>query len=114
MAATMVALVYATIGGMFSLISVPLIQGRVARNGIYGFRTPKTLSSDRIWFPANRNAGRNLFVAGVVIAAGSLLMLGAVPIFGLTGEDVALGGTVLMSVCLSVAVYRGFKYLRRL
>jgi uncharacterized membrane protein len=114
MGAALIALLYAAVGGMFSLISVPLIQGKVARNGIYGFRTPKTLSSDRIWFPANRYMGRDLFVAGVAIAAGSLLMLLGAPLLGLSAATVALAGTGLMSVCLVVTLVRGFRFLRRL
>jgi uncharacterized membrane protein len=114
MGAAMAASMYVAVGGMFSLISVPLIQGKVARNGIYGFRTPKTLSADRIWFPANRYMGRDLFVAGVAIVVGSLMMLVSAPLLGLSGASVALLGTCLMSVCIVVTLVRGFRFLRRL
>ena len=35
-------------------VSIPLMLGMVPRNHWYGFRTPKTLSSDSVWYPANR------------------------------------------------------------
>ena len=47
-------------------ISIPLMLGKVPRNHWYGFRTPKTLSSDAIWYPANRIGGKYLCIAGVI------------------------------------------------
>jgi uncharacterized membrane protein len=47
-------------------ISIPLILGKVPRNHWYGFRTPKTLSSDAVWYPANRIGGKYLCVAGMI------------------------------------------------
>ena len=38
------ALVFAPI--LIIVLSIPLIFGLVPRNGLYGFRTPTTLSSD--------------------------------------------------------------------
>lgn len=50
--------------------AVPLIAiasvmafGRVKRNPYFGFRTPATLSDDRIWNPANRYCGKALLCA---------------------------------------------------
>ncbi len=36
---------------------MPLILGLVPRNRGYGVRTRKTLSADRVWYPANRLGG---------------------------------------------------------
>ena len=60
-------LLLAASGLLFVAISVPLIRQQVRPNRWYGFRTPKTLSSPEIWYPANRAAGIDLLVAGVVI-----------------------------------------------
>jgi len=38
------------------LVSVPLIFEWIPRNGLYGFRTPRTLESDAVWYPANKKA----------------------------------------------------------
>jgi len=46
---------------------VPLLRGWIPRNRWAGFRVPKTLSNDRIWYEANRVAGRDLMIAGAVI-----------------------------------------------
>jgi uncharacterized membrane protein len=42
---------------LIAAAAVPLILGLVPRNRLYGVRTPRTLSADRIWYPANRLGG---------------------------------------------------------
>jgi uncharacterized membrane protein len=49
-----------------NLVSVPLIFEWIPRNGFYGFRTPRTLESDAVWYPANKTAGILLTVVGVI------------------------------------------------
>ena len=55
-------------GLVLMLVSRPMIRRRVSPNHFYGFRTPKTLSSPDIWYPANEFSGRRLFAAGAAIA----------------------------------------------
>lgn len=62
------------VGILFMAIAIPLIQARVPRNVWYGFRTPKTLSSDSIWYAANAYMGRHLFRCGRILAAGGILL----------------------------------------
>ena len=57
---------------MLGALAVPLIRGRVPRNGVYGFRVPKTLASDAVWYPANRVHGRCLLVSGAILVVGVL------------------------------------------
>lgn len=58
-------------------LAIPLIRGKIPRNYFYGFRTRRTLSSDRVWYPANRASGIALAAAGLVWLAAALL----VPLF---------------------------------
>ena len=48
-------------------LAIPLAMGKIKRNPWYGFRTPRTLSSDEIWYSANRSAAVNMIVAGILI-----------------------------------------------
>ncbi len=48
---------------IFVLISVPVVLGLVPRNRLYGVRTRSTLSSDEIWYPANRHGGIVIMLA---------------------------------------------------
>jgi len=42
---------------LIALLSLPMVFGWIPRQSFYGVRTVKTLSSDDIWYPANRFAG---------------------------------------------------------
>jgi uncharacterized membrane protein len=109
---TILAVVFLATGLLSAGLSVPLIRGRVPRNHLYGFRTPKTLSSDATWYPANRYSGRQLFGAGVATALGSLALL---LVSGFLSTDaVALAGLALTLGPLGVAVFRSYRYLRSL
>ena len=55
-------------------LAIPLILDMIPRNGFYGYRTPRTLASDEVWYPANRYAGKALVVAGLVWAALPLMV----------------------------------------
>ena len=58
-------------GSVFVVLGIPLATGRVPPNGIYGFRTPATLSDSSLWYRVNRSAGIELAVGGAL-----LLLLG--------------------------------------
>jgi uncharacterized membrane protein len=58
------------IAGLVAIgLSIPLVLGKVPPNRWYGFRTPKTLSDERVWYPANRAGGWAMLAAGFAIIA---------------------------------------------
>jgi uncharacterized membrane protein len=83
-------------------VSLPLAFNMVPPNGMWGFRTSRTMSSEAVWYPANRVAGIALACAGVVwlLAAFLSQSQGRVLIIGLSA--------------LGIAVAISFLYLRRL
>jgi uncharacterized membrane protein len=84
------------------IISIPLILRMIPRNGFYGFRVPKTLASDTVWYPANQASGIALLLAGCIWLAAAL---GAVPSSYVTLVGIsAIGGALVVS----------FLYLRTL
>ena len=93
-------------------ISVPLIMGMVPRNHWYGFRTTKTLSSDSVWYQANRIGGKYFIVAALVQLAVLFVMHLAWP----QREDELINtyGAVLTIVPLLIAVVIWFLRVRRL
>ena len=59
-------------------LSIPMLLNKIPRNQVYGLRTRLTLSSDEIWYPANRFAAKLLIAWGIVnvlIAIPALRML---------------------------------------
>jgi uncharacterized membrane protein len=59
---------------VFIAIGTPLAVERVPPNHWYGFRTAKAFSNQMICYAANRVAGIDLIIAGVVVALGVLAM----------------------------------------
>lgn len=111
LAALGLSMLYMGTGILFCLISVPLIKGRVPRNHWYGFRVPKTLRSDSVWYPVNAYSGKCLYVAGLIIAAGSLLL---VPLSLFMRKDaIAEIGLFMMTAPLIWAIWKSFVYLKR-
>jgi hypothetical protein len=56
------------------ILCVPLLPGKVASNGYYGFRTAKTMSSPEIWYVANCLAAINFIVASVAGLALAMIL----------------------------------------
>src|ERR1051325_911124 len=63
---------YAVMSIVLILASVPMITERVPPNRWYGFRTPRTQSDPKVWYPANRIAGQYLAFAGLLIELATL------------------------------------------
>jgi uncharacterized membrane protein len=93
-------------------VSVPLILKKVPPNQWYGFRVPKTLSSDRIWYEANRVAGIDLCLAGGVIIGSSFVMSLAAPF--LTPGIVSTAMLLVFIGSLLVAVVHSFLALKKM
>ncbi len=94
-------------------LCVPIILRKVKPNSWYGFRVPKTLSDEKIWYEANAYSGRLMLVAGIIwaVAAVGLRCLPGV------GTDLAvynLSVTAVIMVSLSLVVALSFRYLRML
>ena len=91
---------------LFIVISVPLMQGRVKPNSIYGVRTAKTLSDENIWYRSNAYGGRLLFRTGFIqlIAVVGLYCIPSLRddfvAYNLACGGVILGGILLASVLL--------------
>jgi uncharacterized membrane protein len=104
-------LLFVFVGALMAGFSVPLVLRRVKPNSLYGFRTSKTLSNERIWYEANAYAGRLTLGLGVAFALVSIVLyflLGANFIaYNLACASVLLVGFLVVAVL-------SFRYLRSL
>ena len=78
-------------------VSLPLIFNMVPPNAVYGFRTERTMSSEDVWYPANKVAGIAMAGAGVVWLLAAFLSEseGTVMTIGLSALGVAVAISVL-------------------
>lgn len=100
------------VGFLFIGISIPLVLEKVPPNRWYGLRVAKTLSSEIIWYQANRVAGYDLMWAGIAIAITTLI---TALFFERLGSAIfyTINFAVFISV-LIVAVVHSFWHLNRL
>ncbi|CAN1212285.1 hypothetical protein TUMEXPCC7403_18905 [Tumidithrix helvetica PCC 7403] len=100
------------VGLLYVGLSLPLIAEKIKPNNWYGFRTAKTLSSPRIWYPANKAMGYDLLIAGSVVSVTALVILTTGRSLGLVPAGIINGVVLLLT--LAVAVLHSFSVLRRL
>jgi uncharacterized membrane protein len=85
---------------------------RVQPNHWYGFRTAKTFLNQTIWYAANRVAGIDLMIAGVVVALGVLAMF-ILHETVLPTLPIARWGFGLFIVAMTVVVLHGSRFFSR-
>ena len=108
----------AALGVLLMGLGVPLMLRKVGRNSIYGFRTPKTLSDDKIWYEANRYAGMLMLVCGavIVVAAAAARMIIGEPAPGKKPDETLLFTLSILvpAIPLAFCMIASFRHLRKL
>ena len=61
------------VGALILAICIPLLQGKIKRNALYGIRTPKAFESDELWFKINRYGARQMMGGAAVMMVLGLL-----------------------------------------
>ena len=106
-----ITLIFICNGLLFIILGIPLALNKIGPNGVYGFRTSKTLSDPQTWYAVNRIGGIDLMIAGIVIILGSLLfkiMLKSYPPSTIISANVAL-----LTASLAIVVVHSFIVLKR-
>ena len=102
---------YILVGLVFIIIAIPLVQNKIKPNNFYGFRTRKTLSDPKIWYPANAYAARWLIAMGVicVLSAVGFVLVPFIVLESYLGITIGLiiGGFILSG-------FFCFRYISRL
>lgn len=93
-------------------LAIPLVLRKIPPNWAYGFRTPATLSDERIWYEANAHFGRGLLVACVVSAALILILYRTELLSPYAFLNVSLGVLVVPTLIAALATQRFVRSLR--
>jgi len=105
-------LVFIFVGLLEIIMGIPLLLGKIKPNALYGFRTPKTRSSDEIWYKANKYFGRDFLIVGIIITICSLFLL--VCESGLSVIELSWIGILILTIPLVAVVVRSLVYLKKL
>ncbi|HEX8877131.1 MAG TPA: SdpI family protein [Phycisphaerales bacterium] len=103
-------IVFAASALFLALLGVPLARGRVAPNGLYGFRVQATLDDPAIWYPVNRLSGLWL------LATGGVVIVSTTTLYGLgIGPGTAAGiNLAALGLCVAASVVHGLIVSSRL
>jgi hypothetical protein len=110
-AMTLLLILFLVSGAILIGISIPLIQGRVGSNRLYGFRVRRTLEDPKVWYPVNAYAAWRLLGLGVAV------MVVATALYFVPDIEVAVyacivGGVAIAGVILGLV--QSFRYLHQL
>ncbi len=93
-------------------LSIPILLNRIPRNQVYGLRTKLTLSSDEIWFPANRFAAKLMIAWGIVNVLIAIPALRMLPLSDTAQFMLCLPPLSIVAICLFVVRWVNRKYGR--
>ena len=85
------------LGVLICILGIPLAARRISPNGVYGYRTAKTISDSGIWYRANTFCGVAMICAGMLSVAGTLLMFTY-----LRRHELSQGMVMTAAVCLEI------------
>jgi len=100
------------IGMLEIVMGVPLLLQKIKPNLLFGFRLPKTLSSEEVWYKSNVYVGRDFIIAGIVVVTGSLILLAFIS--ELTILMLTWIAVILLTVPMIAVIIRGVIYLKKL
>lgn len=98
---------------LIALVSVPLILRKVPRNWAYGVRTPATLRSDEIWYPANEYGGKALLVSSFISAIAIVVVVNVEGIAPQTILNLSIACIAVPPIIATVFILRYVSRLTR-
>ena|SRR6185295_8008969 len=106
-------LIFCANGLLFIGLALPLYQRRIGPNRWYGFRVPKTMADEGIWFDANETMGKDLIISGgIMILAAITIHLGCASLLQI--DQLAYLNVGVMVAALGASIIHGFWELRHL
>jgi len=88
---------------LFIGLAIPLINGNIEPNNVYGMRIEEAFTSDDAWYKINRYGGWAMVVSSIVMILGNLILF----ITGKKLNDLAYTGifVAILLVCVLVSSY---------
>ena len=107
-----VILIFILVGVIEILLGLPLLYEKIKPNRFYGFRLPKTVNNEDIWYNINKYTAKDMIISGIVIIIGMLILL----LFksSVSLSQIVLIGTILIVITLIIFFIRGLNYLKKL
>ena len=90
------------VGIIIVLLGLPMLAGKVKPNRLYGFRTKRTLSDEKLWYKANADGGKMMVLWGLIMVIASLFVFKTE--FAATSSDDALSLIALAVILVPIVL----------
>ncbi len=100
---------FIVVSAIMIVVGLPMAMNVIKPNRLYGVRTPRTLSDERVWYLANPYAGKRLVLVGIItiILAAVLRLTNVSPETYLLLCTISfLGGLLLMAAMTLLYIKR--------
>jgi hypothetical protein len=104
-------LMYCSAGVLLMLLSIPLMRRKIPPNGLYGFRTPKTIDNPELWYLVNQYSAKRMFWTAVAFVITAVVMY-LLP--GIDVQDYAMTCLGVFTIGLIITIVQSVNYLRSL
>jgi uncharacterized membrane protein len=91
------------LGMLFFILGIPLALKLVPPNPVYGVRTSKTFSNREVWYAANRSAGINMAITGIVIAVTRLVVPRLIPDYSEGARLLIIAAIAIFAIVIMLA-----------
>jgi uncharacterized membrane protein len=85
------------------ILGIPLALKLVPPNPVYGVRTSKTFSNREVWYAANRSAGINTAITGIVLVVTALVVPRLIPDYSEGARRLIIAAIVISAIVIWLA-----------
>lgn len=93
------------------LIALPLLDGKIKPNPLYGFRVRATLENPKVWYAVNKYFAQRLLLAAVVEIIGAIALF-MVP--NMEPSTYVLSTLILFVIAFTIGMMQTSSYLKSL
>jgi len=99
------------VGALEIIMGLPLMYGKIKPNWLYGFRTPKTVKNEELWYKINEQTGRGFIISGMIVILIALVFM----IFNFDFDIgiVALIQAFIMIILVLIVLFRGLSLIKK-
>ncbi len=105
-------LLVACLGALSVVLGIPLYLQKIKPNYIYGYRTRRTLSDERIWYAANKYFAKLFIISGIVTTSASLILFLIAANIDIIIANLLL--VLIVALPLAVSIIMTERYIRGL
>ena len=104
--------IFILVGALEIIMGLPLMYSKIKPNWLYGFRTPKTVKNEEVWYKVNERTGRDFIISGIIVILVALSFM--VFDFDLDIGTVTIIQAFILTILVLIVLFRGLSLIKKL